>query len=149
MLLKRRALITCGASKLDIRIKNQQLYFKGQKVKDLILTSEEENVLKLSRNQSWLQNSLSCLVFNTRSLLNLDRRRKFTVAAETSANDIIALTETWLTADISDSELFLQNYQLYRRERNANLKSKHGGVMIGVRNNITSFPMMLRIWMTN
>ena len=52
MLLKRRALIACGASKLDICIKNQQLYFKGQKVKDLILTSEEENVLKLSRNQN-------------------------------------------------------------------------------------------------
>ena len=52
MLLKRRALIACGAPKLDIRIKNQQLYFKGQKVKDLILTSEEENVLKLSRNQN-------------------------------------------------------------------------------------------------
>ena len=52
MLLKRRALIACGASKLDIRIKNQQLYSKGQKVKDLILTSEEENVLKLSRNQN-------------------------------------------------------------------------------------------------
>ena len=46
------ALIACGASKLDIRIKNQQLYFKGQKVKDLILTSEEEDVLKLSRNQN-------------------------------------------------------------------------------------------------
>ena len=58
-----------------------------------------------------------------------------------TAYDIIALTETWLTADISDSKLFLQNYQLYRSERNANLKSKHGGVMIGVRNNITSFPI--------
>ena len=46
-----------------------------------------------------------------------------------------------MTADISDSELFLQNFQLYRSERNANLKSKHGGVMIGVRNNITSFPI--------
>ena len=51
MLLKRRAIIACGASKLDIRIKNQQLYFKGQKVKDLILTSKE-NALKLPRNQN-------------------------------------------------------------------------------------------------
>ena len=50
-------------------------------------------------------------------------------------------TETWLTADKSDSELFLQNYQLYRSERNANLNSKHGCVMVGVRNNITSFPI--------
>ena len=51
MLLKRRALIAFGASKLDIRMKNQQLYFKGQKVRDLLLTSEEENALKLPRNQ--------------------------------------------------------------------------------------------------
>ena len=141
MLLRRRAIIARGVSKLDIRMENQQLYFKGQKVKDLVLTSEEENPLRLPRNQNWLQNSISCLVFNTRSLLNLDRRRMFAVAAETSAYDIIALIETWLTADISDSELFLQNYQLYRSERNANLKSKYGGVMIGVRNNITSFPI--------
>ena len=52
MLLKRSALIACGDLKLDIRIKNQQLYFKGQKVKDLILTSEEEIALKLPRNQN-------------------------------------------------------------------------------------------------
>ena len=52
MLLKRRALIACGASKLDIRMKNKQLHLKGQKVKDLVLTSEEENALKLPRNQS-------------------------------------------------------------------------------------------------
>ena len=51
MLLKRRALIASGASKLEIRMKNQQLYFKGQKVKDLVLTSQDENALKLPRNQ--------------------------------------------------------------------------------------------------
>ena len=52
MLLKRRVLIACGASKLDIRMKNQQLSFQGQKLKDLVLTSEKENALKLPRNQN-------------------------------------------------------------------------------------------------
>ena len=52
MLLKSCALIDFGASKLEICMKNQQLSFKGQKVKDLVLTSEEENALKLTRNQN-------------------------------------------------------------------------------------------------
>ena len=125
MLLKKGTLIASGASKLDIRIRNQQLYFKAQKVIDLVLAGEEENAWKLLRNQNCLKFSRSCFVFNTKRLLNLDSRRRFAVAAETSTYDIIALTKTWLTADISDSEFLLQNYQFYRRsERNENGRAK-------------------------
>ena len=142
MLLKKGNLIASGASKLDIPIRNQQLYFKAQKVIDLVSAREEKNAWKLPRNQNCLQISRSCFVFNTKRLLNLDSRRRFAVAAETSAYDTITLTKTWLTADISDSEFILQNYQFYRRsERNANWKSKNGGAMIGLRNNTNFSPI--------
>lgn len=44
--------------------------------------------------------------------------------------NIIVLTETWLSADVNASELFLANFNIYRAER---LSGKHGGVLIGVK----------------
>ena len=36
--------------------------------------------------------------------------------------DIICIVETWLDNDVSDNELFLSNYRLFRLDRN-----RHGG----------------------
>ena len=47
---------------------------------------------------------------------------------------LICLTETWLTEQVDDAELFLPNYELFRSERaSAGHISRHGGVLIGVR----------------
>ena len=52
VLLNRRTLIACGASNLNVGFKNQQLNFKGEKMKDLVLTVEKQNALKLPRTQN-------------------------------------------------------------------------------------------------
>ena len=46
---------------------------------------------------------------------------------------MILVTETWLNSEVSDAELFLSTFQFYRAER---LIGKHGGVLIGVKDNI-------------
>ena len=51
--------------------------------------------------------------------------------------DIIFLTETRLTADISDSALFKPNYVINRKDRQSTeSKSKHGGVLVAVKKSI-------------
>ena len=51
--------------------------------------------------------------------------------------DIICLTETWLTAEISDSALFIPNYVINRKDRQpTESKSKHGGVLVAVKKGI-------------
>ena len=79
------------------------------------------------------------LTFNTRSILDINRRMKLSNAIANSEYDIICLCETWLTKDVTTVSLFLENYQVYRndRETSDNRKTKHGGVLIAIKNEIS------------
>ena len=57
---------------------------------------------------------------------------------------MIASTEACLTMEISDSLFLLQNNQLYRSQRQENLKSKLGGIMIGVQNKTILFKIDIK-----
>ena len=51
--------------------------------------------------------------------------------------DLICLSETWLTSEIPNSALFLPAYTIYRKDRVCeNFRSKHGGVLIAIKNQI-------------
>ena len=77
---------------------------------------------------------------NTRSLLNITRRYKLSNAVTLFDYNIVCLTETWLTKNFESSELLLNNYFLYRsdREGKTDEKSAHGGVLIAVKTEIDS-----------
>ena len=49
--------------------------------------------------------------------------------------DIVCITESWLHADISDSVLGLNDYRIFRKDRN-NGVGGHGGVLIAVKPNL-------------
>ena len=52
--------------------------------------------------------------------------------------NILCLTETWLTDDITNEGLFLKEFMVYRNDRKTdNHKTKHGCVLIAVRNSIS------------
>jgi len=55
---------------------------------------------------------------------------KFQSLIYSKSFDIIALTETWLTNSIYDSEILQTNYTLFRKDR----PSRGGGVLIAVNN---------------
>ncbi|KAE9542340.1 hypothetical protein AGLY_003467 [Aphis glycines] len=59
--------------------------------------------------------------------------------------DFIVLTETWLNDCISDCELGLVNYIIYRCDRSnfTNTSLKGGGILIGVRKDLTSYPISI------
>lgn len=50
--------------------------------------------------------------------------------------DVIFLTETWLSSDFTDSELGMEGYRVFRRDRDSLTSDKimRGGVLIAVRN---------------
>ena len=50
--------------------------------------------------------------------------------------DVLALSETWLSPDIADSEIDLVGYKLVRKDRNGSNKLSGGGVMFYVRETI-------------
>ena len=64
--------------------------------------------------------SFSVLSFNARSLLpKMDNLR---AVCASGCYDFITVTETWLSADVLDRELYLPGYTIIRRDRN-----RHGG----------------------
>ena len=59
---------------------------------------------------------------------------KFANCLTTFDFDIIWLTETWLTAEISERALFITNYVINRKDRQpTESESKHGGVLVAVK----------------
>lgn len=62
------------------------------------------------------------------------------LASSSSDYCIIALSETWLNSDISNSELFDQNFDVHRCDRSplTSSKSVGGGVLIAVKSCFSS-----------
>ena len=87
-------------------------------------TSNTPNVIK--------KNRLICLYMNARSIMN-----KMT-ALEASIleydPDVIGITESWTTENHLQSELQLEGYTCYRRDRMMYERSKGGGVLLYMKN---------------
>ena len=82
---------------------------------------------------------------NMRSISN--KLLDFASFFSNASYDFIAITETWLHADIADAELQLDNYHIFRCDRSAvnSSKCRGGGVLLAVRNHIPSktYPVSL------
>ena len=77
--------------------------------------------------------------YNVNSLFRAERRTAFSNIMLLYNFDILCLCETWLTTEISDAELFLQNYTLYRSNRSAKEGfTSHGGTMVAIKSSISS-----------
>ena len=73
-----------------------------------------------------LHQPLLCTCFNARSIVN--KRLDLYAMINATAPDVVVITETFLDCSIMNSEIFPQNYCLFRRDRN-----RHGGgVLIAV-----------------
>ena len=49
---------------------------------------------------------------------------------------IISLTETWASEDIPTTEISIEMYTCYRRDRNSKTLTKGGGVMLYIKNEL-------------
>nr|VZH99826.1 unnamed protein product [Spirometra erinaceieuropaei] len=94
---------------------------------------------------------LRCLYTNAQSLLSkLDELKLCLVEL---SPDVLAVTETWLSGNISDNEVALSGYQIYRRDREH--RQGGGGIVVyvndglAVSDNTTEFACSTEaIWLT-
>ena len=70
---------------------------------------------------------LKCLLLNACSIRN--KINELEVHINNEELDIIAVTETWLTEDVLDSELLIPGFTLYRKDR-FNVRDAKGGVVL-------------------
>ena len=71
---------------------------------------------------------------NVRSLTGKIDELRFILSKLSSQVHLLTLSETWVHKDISDAELEICGYQLFRRDRGA----KGGGVAVYVRNDVSA-----------
>ena len=78
-------------------------------------------------------------------MLLLDRTL-FSNAAISTKRHVIAITESFLTSDITDAQLFLPEYNIYRSDRKSENKSNHGGVLLAVRKEFNSVELIFPLF---
>ena len=118
LLKRRRELLNNGSDPKSIKIRKGVLFLNNR------AETTSECLLKTSGD-------IEVICYNIRSIFKLDRRKTFSNFILLNKPDIVCLSETWLTTEILETELFLNEYNCFRSDRKAKIgQTSHGGTMI-------------------
>ena len=79
-----------------------------------------------------------CVCLNARSIVN--KRNELNIMVEDIDPHIIGITESWATPDISDAELGMTGYVMFREDR---LGRRGGGVILYIKESIQAYEIKL------
>jgi exonuclease III len=71
---------------------------------------------------------------NARSIVNKIKELKVMIEEENV--DIISITETWLNDNVTDDEVSINGYTLFRKDRRDEVKCRGGGVAMYIKNEL-------------
>ena len=81
---------------------------------------------------------LTCGSLNARSIMN--KKSELNIMVNDSDPHIIGITESWANKDITDAELGLEGYVMFRKDR----MGRSGGVLLYVKDTIPAYEIQLR-----
>ena len=79
-----------------------------------------------------------CVCLNARSIVN--KKNELNIMVEDTDHNIIGITESWANTDITDAELGLTGYVMFRRDR---IGRRGGGVILYVKESIQAYEIKL------
>ena len=79
-----------------------------------------------------------CVCLNARCIVN--KKNEFNIMVEDIDPHIIGITESWANTDITDAELGLIGYVMFRRDR---IGRRRGGVILYVKESIQAYEIKL------
>ena len=79
-----------------------------------------------------------CVCLNARSIVN--KKNKLNIMIEDIDTHIIGITKSWANTDITDAELRLTGYVMFRRDR---IGRRGGGVILYVKESIQAYKIKL------
>ena len=82
---------------------------------------------------------LKCVSLNARSVMN--KKSELNIMVNDSDPHIIGITESWANKDITDAELGLEGYVMFRKDR---MGKGGGGVLLYVKDTIPAYEIQLR-----
>lgn len=83
---------------------------------------------------------LNCIFINARSILNNLKLSELQLYANEQKLDIIGVAETWLNDNVDSSEVSLDGFTTYRKDRSEVKVGRGGGVLLYVRSTLVSTP---------
>ena len=99
-------------------------------------TSTDNPITECPKNMS--EADYRCVCLNARSLIN--KKPELNIMVEDIDPHIIGITESWANTDITDAELGLTGYVIFRRDR---IGKRGGGVMLYVKESIQVYKIKL------
>jgi hypothetical protein len=81
---------------------------------------------------------LKCMFANVRSIVSITKRIELELYVENESPDIIGIAESWTKPEISDNELNIDGYRLFRKDRANQKPVGHGagGVLLYIKGTI-------------
>ena len=98
--------------------------------------STDKPITKCPKNMS--EAGHRCVYLNARSIIN--KKNELNIMVEDIDPHIIGITESWANTDITDAELGLTGYVMFRRNR---IGRRGGGVILYVKESIQAYEIKL------
>ena len=92
---------------------------------------------KIQRNTS--SSGIKCVCLNARSIIH--KKTKLNIMVDDIKPHIIGITESWANNDITDTELGLEGYVMFRKDR---MGKRGGGVLLYIKETIPAYEVQLR-----
>ena len=99
-------------------------------------TSTDKPITECPKNMS--EAGYICVCLNARSVVN--KKNELNIMVEEIDPHIIGITESWANTDITDVELGLTGYVMFRRDR---IGRRGGGVILYVKESIQAYEIKL------
>ena len=90
----------------------------------------------MSKNMS--EEGYRCVCLNARSIVN--KKNELNIMVEDIDPHIIGITKSWANTDITDAELGLTGYVMFRRDR---IGRREGGIISYVKESIQAYEIKL------
>ena len=82
---------------------------------------------------------IKCVCLNARSIIN--KKNELNIMVDDIKPHIIGITESWAHKDITDAELGLESYVMFRKDR---IGKKGGGVLLYIKDTIPAYEVQLQ-----
>ena len=92
---------------------------------------------KIQGNTS--ESGIKCVCLNARSIIN--KKTELNIMVDDIKPHIIGITESWANNDITDAELGLEGYVMFRKDR---MGRRGGGVLLYIKENIPAYEVQLQ-----
>ena len=105
--------------------------------KNTIGGQKDRRSKKIQRNTS--ESGIKCVCLNARSIIN--KKSELNIMVDDIKPHIIGITESWANNDITDAELGLEGYVMFRKVR---MGKRGGGVLLYIKETIPAHEVQLQ-----